>query len=165
MTISLYHAAQDVQNKIALCVDEDGVLDTDKIDEIECTFKDRAVAVVAVYKGKGHSIETLKAYKAEIDAQIKREQAHQERLKDYLLGAMKVTGITSIKSDDGLLKATLYLDRDESVEIEADAKFHASLCNEPKPPEPSKSKIKAAILAGEAIAGARIIKADRLTIA
>lgn len=165
MTISLYQASQDVQNKIALCVDEDGVLDTDKIDAIECTFKDRAVAVVAVYKGKGHSIETLKAYKAEIDAQIKREQAHQERLKDYLLGAMKVTGITSIKSDDGLLKATLYPERDESVEIEADAKFPASLCNDPKPPEPSKSKIKAAILAGEPVAGARIIKADRLTIA
>ena len=54
--VSLYHAAADVQNRIALCVDEDGVFDTEKFDMIEATFKDRAVAVVAVYKGKGHTV-------------------------------------------------------------------------------------------------------------
>ena len=162
--VTLYRAAQDVQNKIALCVDEDGVLDVEKLDAIACTFKDRAVAVVAVYKGKGHAIETLKAYKAEIDAQIKREETHQERLKDYLQGAMTVTNTTSIKSDDGLLQATLYQGRDESVELDDGVTFPESLCNEPKQPTPSKTLIKKAILAGEAVAGARIIKADRLTI-
>ena len=49
MTISLYRASQDVQQRIALCVDDDGILDTDKLDMIEATFKDRAVAVIAVY--------------------------------------------------------------------------------------------------------------------
>ncbi len=49
--VSLYQAAHAVQNQIALCVDEDGVIDTDKLDMIEASFKDRAVAVVAVYKG------------------------------------------------------------------------------------------------------------------
>lgn len=34
----------------------------------------------------------------------------------------------------------------------------------PKPPGPSKSKIKTAILAGEPVAGARIVRNDRLTI-
>ena len=52
-----------------------------------CTFKDRAVAVVAVYKGKGHTIDTLKSYLQEITDRIKREQKDQERLKDYLLAA------------------------------------------------------------------------------
>lgn len=164
MTISLYHAAQDVQNKIALCVDEDGILNTDKLDMIEASFKDRAVAVVAVYKGKGHSIEMLESYKAEIDAQIKREKTNQTRLKDYLQACMTMTGVESIKSDDGLLKATLYRDRDESVEIDEGAAFQAELCDPPKPPEPSKTKIKAAILAGQPVAGARIVKKDRLTI-
>ena len=164
MTISLYHAAQHVQNQIALCVDEDGVLDTDKIDAIACTFKDRAVAVVAVYKGKGHTIDTLKSYKQEIDDRIKREQKDQERLKDYLLAAMSIAGVDKIKSDDGLLNATRYPDRDESVEIDDGAIFPESLCNAPKPPEPSKTKIKAAILAGDPVIGARIIYKDRLTI-
>ncbi|MGL4272043.1 MAG: siphovirus Gp157 family protein, partial [Pseudomonas paracarnis] len=45
-----------------------------------------------------------------------------------------------------------------------DAEFPPELCNDPKPPTPSKAKIKAAIKAGEAVAGARIVRKDRLTI-
>ena len=161
---TLYRAAQDVQNKISLCVDEDGVFDTDKLDLIEASFKERAVAVVAVYKGKGHTIETLESYLVEIQAQIKREKANQERLKDYLQACMMITGITSIKSDDGLLQATLYRERDESVKIDEGASFPPELCNKPKPPEPSKTLIKAAILSGDPVLGARIVKRDRLEI-
>lgn len=164
MTISLYHAAQDVQNQIALCVDEDGVIDTDKLDAIACSFQDRAVATIAVYKGKGHTIDTLKSYLQEITDRIKREQKDQERLKDYLLASMSIAGVDKIKSDDGLLSVTRYPDRDESVEIDDGVIFPESLCNAPKPPEPSKTKIKAAILAGDPVIGARIIYKDRLTI-
>jgi hypothetical protein len=165
MTITLYHAAQDVQNKIALCADpETGEIDTDKLDDIDATFKDRAVAVVAVYKGKGHTVDMLESYLVEIQAQIAKEKKNQERLKDYLQGAMTITGTSSIKSDDGLLTATLYPDRDESVEIDEGAVFDAALCSPPKPPSPSKTLIKAAILKGEAVAGARIVRKDRLTI-
>ena len=164
MTVSLYRAAHDVQQRIALCVDDDGVIDSDKLDMIEATFHDRAVAVVAVYKGKGHTVDTLKRYLAEIEAQIKREETNQARLKDYLQACMLMTGTNSIKSDDGLLTATLYRDRDESVELDEGAEFPAALCNDPKPPAPSKTKIKTAILAGEAVTGARIVRRDRLTI-
>lgn len=164
MTISLYHAAQDVQHQIALCVDADGVIDTDKLDGIACTFKDRAVAVVAVYKGKGHTVDTLKSYQQEIAARIEREEKDRERLKDYLQAAMTIAGVDNIKSDDGLLSATLYHGRDESVEIDEGVTFPPALCNDPKPPAPSKSKIKAAILAGEPVAGARIVRKDRITI-
>lgn len=164
MNVSLYKAAADMQQKIALCVDEDGIIDTDALDMIESTFKERAVAVVAVYKGKGHAIETLKSYLAEIQDKIKREETNQARLRDYLQAYMLMVGTDLIKSDDGLLTATLYRDRDESVELDEGAEFPAALCNDPKPPTPSKSKIKAAILAGEAVAGARIVRRDRLTI-
>lgn len=164
MTISLYHAAQDVQNQIALCVDEDGVIDTDKLDAIACSFQDRAVATIAVYKGKGHTIDTLKSYLQEITDRIKREQKDQERLKDYLLASMSIAGVDKIKSDDGLLNATRYPARDESVEIDEGVIFPPELCNAPKPPEPSKAKIRQAILAGDPVIGARIIYKDRLTI-
>ena len=163
MSISLYKASQDVQNKIALCVDEDGVIDTDKLDAIECTFKERAIATVAVYKGKGHTLETLKSYLTEITSQIKREEKNQERLKDYLHACMLMTNTEKITSDDGLLTVKLYRDRDESVEIEEGATFPPALCTEPKP-SPSKSKIKAAILAGEAVQGACIVRTDRVEI-
>ena len=164
MTISLYRASQDVHQRIALCVDDDGILDTDKLDMIEATFKDRAVAVIAVYKGKGHNIELLGSYLIEIQAQIKREKANQARLQDYLQACMSITGTEKISSDDGLLTATLYRDRDESVEIDEGVIFPPALCNDPKPPEPSKSRIKTAILNGEAVAGARIVRKDRLQI-
>lgn len=164
MTVSLYKAAADVQQRISLCVDEDGILDTDRLDMIEATFHDRAVAVVAVYKGKGHTIDTLKSYLVEIQDKIEREEANQARLKDYLQACMLMTGTDLIKSDDGLLTATLYRNRDESVELDEGAEFPAALCNDPKPPAPSKTKIKNAILAGEAVAGARIVRRDRLTI-
>ena len=138
--ISLYHAAQDIQQKIALSVDpETGEIDTDKLDMIEATFKDRAVAVVAVYKGKGHTIDTLKSYLTEIQAQIKREQANQERLKDYLQACMSITGTAKISSDDGLLSAILLTDRYESVEIDEVGTFPAELSNKAKQPDPSET--------------------------
>jgi len=162
---SLYKASLDLQQRILLCCDpETGEIDTDKLDEIEGAFKERAVAVVAVYKGKGHTLDTLKSYLVEIQDRIKREEANQERLKDYLHASMLMTGTEKITSDDGLLTVTLYRDRDESVEIDEGAVFPAALCTEPKPPAPSKSKIKEAILAGEAVNGARIVRKDRIAI-
>lgn len=164
MNISLYRAAADVQHKIALCADEDGVIDTDKLDLIEATFEQRAIATVAVYKAKGHTLETLQAYRAEIDAQIAKEQRNRERLHDYLKAAMMISGTGKVASDDGLLEARLYPQRDEFVEIDDGVNWPLELCSDPKPPGPSKTKIKAAINAGQPIANARIVRKDRLTI-
>ena len=164
MNITLYHAAQDMQQRIALCADEDGCLDIDKLNAIECAFHDKAVAYVAVHKTLGHQEAALEAVRAEYDAQIAKVKANRERLKEALMEARRVTGTTLVKSDDGILTATLYPDRDESIELDPDATFPAALCVAPKPPAPSKTLIKAAILAGEAVAGARIVRRDRLTI-
>ena len=163
-TPTLYQAAQDVQQAMMLCTDEDGVIDVDKINAIECTFHERAIATVAVDKTLGHQLAALRSVMSEYEARIKRLDDNRARLREYLLGAMRVTGITKVKSDDGILSATLYPERDESIELEEGATFPPELCNDPKPPGPSKSKIKAAILAGQPVAGARIVRHDRLTI-
>jgi hypothetical protein len=163
-TPTLYQAAQDVQQAMFLCTDEDGVIDIDKINAIQCTFHEKAVATVAVDKTIAHQLTALRSVVAEYEARIKRLDDSRARLRTNLMGAMRSTGFHSIKSDDGILSATLYPGRDESVEIEDGATFPPSLCNDPKPPGPSKTKIKAAILAGEAVAGARIVRHDRLTI-
>lgn len=97
----------------------------------------------------------------ELQAAYERRADH---LRAYLAANMKASGITEIKADDRSFVVKLYPDRDESVEIEEGAEFPLSLCTEPKPPAPSKSKIKTAILAGEPVAGARIVRRDRLTI-
>lgn len=101
-------------------------------------------------------------------ARIKALQEASERkaqhLRDYLSANMKASGITEIKADDRSFVVKLYPERDESVEIDEGAVFPPQLCMDPKPPAPSKTKIRAAILAGEPVAGARIVRKDRLTI-
>lgn len=116
-------------------------------------------------------ILTCESDAAQAKAAIERIKALQvayerkaEKLREYLMENMKATGITEIKAEDRSFVVKLYPDRDESIEIDEGAVFDASLCNDPKPPAPSKTKIKAAILAGQPIAGARIVRRDRLTI-
>ena len=171
MQISLYQAALDVQQKIALCVDEDGVIDVDKLHAIEATFLNKGVAVTAVIKTLQNQILGLAAQQANVIEQYsagnQRLLKQEARLHDYLRDAMKATGTLSIKSDDGLLEATLYIDRDESIVLDEGAQFAESLLNPqlPAPPRtPSRDLIKKAILAGEAVNGARIVRKDRLTI-
>lgn len=107
------------------------------------------------------------AQKAAIE-RIKALQANNERkaqhLRDYLAKNMAAAGITEIKAEDRSFVVKLYPERDESVEFDDGAIFPPELCADPKPPGPSKTKIKAAILAGQPVAGARIVRRDRLTI-
>ncbi len=104
--------------------------------------------------------ELLKSIKARRDA-IENKRT---RLVDYLRDNMKFSGITELKANDGSFTAKLLIERDESIEIDEGTAFPPELCNAPAPPSPSKSLIRAAILRGEAIAGARIVRKDRLEI-
>jgi hypothetical protein len=126
----------------------------------------------------GNKIEQVAAYilNTELDAAaaktaMKRiadiaeaSERKAEHLRRYLLENMRAAGITEIKAEDRSFVVKLYPDRDESILLEDGAIFPPELCNDPKPPLPSRSKIKAAILAGEPVAGARIMRRDRLTI-
>lgn len=114
------------------------------------------------------NVESDAAQAKQAIERIKGMQAAAERkaehLRAYLAQNMKASGITEIKADDRSFSVKLYIDRDESVEIDEGATFPPELCNDPKPPAPSKTKIKSAILAGEPVAGARIVRRDRLQI-
>lgn len=124
----------------------------------------KANAVAAYILNVESDAEQAKAAIKRIKALQTSYERKAERLRDYLADNMKTAGIHEIKAADGSFVVKLYLDRDESVQLDDDAKFPPELCNEPKPPEPSKTKIKNAILAGEPVAGARIVRNDRLTI-
>lgn len=94
---------------------------------------------------------------------VEANERKAEHLRTYLAENMKASGITEIKADDRSFVVKLYIDRDESVEIDPKAEFPPELCTEPKP-QPSKTKIKEAILNNEPVAGARIVRRDRLSI-
>ena len=164
---TLYQTAIDVQNKIALCADEDGVIDVEKLELIETAFNNKAMAVGAYILNQSATVDMMKAHIKTIQVKIAHAENQAERLKDYLSENMKMTGISEIKANDGTFSVKLYIDRDESVDVDPLAEFPPELCNQPKPPPPltpSKTLIKEAIKRGEPIAGARIIKRDRLTI-
>ena len=163
MSITLFDAAQAVREAVNQIDSETGEL-LESYTESRELFQSKAIACVAYAKEEAATLASAKGMVKDMLAKIEAREKRLERFEAYLADCMKATGITEVKHELGLFAAKLYLERDESVEIDADAEFPASLCNDPKPPTPSKTKISAAIKAGEAVAGARIVRKDRLTI-
>jgi hypothetical protein len=144
--------------------DETGEIDIASFEAAQITLADKQRAVTAYVRNIDASEAMLADAIKQLQVKQKAMKAKRERLFSYLMENMRATGITKIESVDWTFSATLYPERDTSVVIEEGATFPLELCNEPKPPEPSKIKIKAAIEAGQAVAGASIVKSDRLTI-
>ena len=162
--ITLFEAAQAVRESVNKVDPDTGEL-LETYTESRELFQNKAVACVAYAKEEAATLASAKAMLKDMLVKVEAREKRLERFEAYLADCMKATGITEVKHDLGLFAAKLYLERDESVELEPVAEFPAALCNDPKPPTPSKTKIKAAIKAGEAVAGARIVRKDRLTIA
>ena len=157
----------DLADQVRSCVSQvDGTTGEiiESYTESRELFQQKAVACVAYAKEEAATLASAKAMLKDMAAKVEAREKRLERFEAYLADCMKATGITEVKHELGLFAAKLYPERDESVEIDADAEFPPELCNDPKPPTPSKTKIKAAIKAGEAVAGARIVRKDRLTI-
>lgn len=161
--ISLFDAAQQVRDAISQIDPETGEM-TDAYSDSRELFQNKAMACVAYAKDEAATIEAAEGMLKQMADKVKARKERLERFKRYMADCMKATGIHEVKHDLGLFGAKLHIDRDESVELEADAVFPESLCNDPKPPTPNKTAIKSAIKAGEAVAGASIVRKDRLTI-
>ena len=165
--MNLYTYAQNVQNKMSLCVDEDGVIDVEKMDEIECGFNDKASAVAAF-------ILNLEADAAKIEQHIaavalKRQERLKkiESLKDYLARSMSAAGVLKVESEDKTINVKLEKNRDTSVEVNDLSQVPEKYLSEQKP-APSrtvdKAKAKAALKLGEVVGGLTLVKNDRLSI-
>lgn len=141
-----------------------GEIDIQAFDNAQIALVAKQQAVVAYVRNLDAKSGMLKDALKELANKAKALQAQRDRLAEYLMENMKQANVSKIEAVDGTFTATLYPERDESVVIEEGAVFAPELCNDPKPPEPSKTKIKAAILAGQAVAGAMIVRSDRLTI-
>lgn len=163
MSITLFDAAQQVRDSLGHIDPETGEL-VETYAESRALFEQKAVACVAYAKDEAANIEAAEAMLKQMTEKVRARKERLARFKTYMAECMKATGITEVKHETGLFSAKLYIGRDESIVIEEGATFSASLCNPPKPPEPSKSLIKAAIKAGEPVAGAHLVRKDRLTI-
>ena len=163
MNITLFDAAQAVRESVNQIDPDTGEL-LDTYTSSRALFEQKAIGCVAYAKEEAGTISAAEAMLKDMAAKIEARKKRLERFKDYMADCMKATGILEIKHDTGLFSAKLHLGRDESVELDEGAAFPPELCADPKPPAPSKTKIKTAIKAGEAVAGARLVRKDRLTI-
>jgi hypothetical protein len=161
--ITLFDAAQSVRESLGQVDPETGEIVESYAASREL-FNTKAVGCVAYAKEEAAALDAAANMLKTMNERIAARGARLERFKSYMADCMKASGVLEVKHDLGLFEAKLYLDRDESVELDEGATFPAELCNDPKPPTPSKTKIKAAIKAGEAVAGARIVRRDRLAL-
>ena len=161
--ITLFDAAQQVREAINQVDPDTGEIIEDYASS-RALFEHKAIGCVAYAKEEAATIAAAKAMLKDMAAKIEAREKRLGRFEGYLADCMKATGVHEVKHEAGLFGARLYLGRDESVELDEGATFPPELCADPKPPAPSKTKIKAAIKAGEAVAGARIVRKDRLSI-
>ena len=163
MSITLFDAAQQVRDSLGKIDPNTGEL-IETYSESRELFEKKAVACVAYAKDEESAIEAAEGLLKQMQHKVRTRKERLERFKDYMADCMRSTGITSVEHEAGLFSAKLYIDRDESLVIEDGAIFPPELCNTPKQPEPSKTKIKDAIKAGQPINGAYIVRKDRLTL-
>jgi len=160
--VSLFEAAQTLRETLYATDAETGEL-SDAYSHSRELFERKGAACIMYALEEQASIEAAEQLLKHMAATVAARAARLDRFRSYIADCMKAAGVAKV-SAAGVASASLYIGRDESVELDDGTTFPPELCADPKPPAPSKARIKAAILAGEPVAGARIVRRDRLTI-
>mgnify|MGYP000025237064 CR=1 FL=1 len=163
MTLSLYKATA-LANLQAHIDPETGEIDTTAFDAANIVLAEKQLACVAYYKTEMHNLAAFEAAVKEASDKLKARKAAHARFAEYLKSNMQATGTTEIKSTDGMFSASLLIGRDSAVELQDGFVFADCYLAPPKPREPSKTLIKVALEAGITVAGASVVKRDRLVI-
>jgi hypothetical protein len=164
MNITLHQATEEVRALLDQIDPDTGEL-PEGFENARAVVTTKAVAVTAYIVESERSLEGVKAYAKELAAKIKAEEKRQEWLRKYLQDHMAMAGITEVKDDRGIFKASLAIGRDEAVEIFDEAQVPSDYMREiPAKQEPDKTLIKKALKDGFEVAGAKLVKRDRLTI-
>lgn len=164
MNITLYQLTEDVAAELDSAFDPETGEALPVFEEKRAMWANKSQHVAAYMLNLEAGAKALAEAESRIAIRRKQAETRSAWLRKYLGENMARLGITKIESDDMSFQVIRYPERDESVELDEGATFPAELCNDPKPPAPSKTKIKSAILAGEPVAGARIVRRDRLAI-
>ncbi len=159
-SISLYSAADALAPLFDL-IDEDGCIPPE-LEEALKVFEGKGLAVTAYILNCEAQADMISDAAKRMAERAKPIKARAERMRDYLKDQMKRTGITEISCPE--FSAKLYLGRDASVQIFDEKQIPSDYMKQPRPPEPDKTLIGKAIKDGFEVAGAHIVKNDRLTI-
>jgi hypothetical protein len=163
MQITLYKAAEELRETLDQVDPETGEL-PEGYESILGLVKNKGQAVIAYRLNELATVEMIKAHIKDMQAKAKSIEKRCDHLDGYLMTCMKMIGINEIKANDGTFTAKLYLERDASVVIDPTKVVPDEYLAPPKPREPSKTLISAAIKAGKVLDFAYIVKNDRLEI-
>lgn len=164
MNITLHQATEQVRELLDQIDPETGELPEGYADARSLVVN-KAVAVTAYIIESDRNIESVEAYVKEMQAKVKAAKKRQEWLRKYLQDHMAQAGISEIKDDRGIFKASLAVGRDEAVEVFDEAQLPDDYLREvPAKFEADKTLIKKALKDGFDVPGARLVKRDRLTI-
>lgn len=164
MNITLYQLTEDVAAELESAFDPETGEALPIFEEKRALWSNKSQHVAAYMLNLEAGAKALADMESKIAIRRKQAETRAAWLRKYLAENMARLGITKIEAADLSFQVIRYPERDESVELDEGATFPPELCGDPKPPAPSKSKIKAAILAGQPVNGARIVKRDRLAI-
>lgn len=162
MNLKLYEIADDVRALMESGFDEETGEMLPELVQALTAFEGKGAAVAAYVLNIEAEAEAIAQAAKRITARKRTLDARAEHMRDYLRYNMGLAGIKRIDAHDHSFSVTLAPGRDESLQVDDGAEFPDSLTRIKR--EPDKAAIKAAIKAGEPIAGARLVLRDRLTI-
>lgn len=162
--ITLYNAAETVRHLLEQIDPDTGELPPE-FEQARAIVATKAQAVAAFILTNNAEADFVEQHAKSLLDRVKTARRRSEWLRQYLQAHMKVCGITDIKSDDGTFKASLALERDESVEIWDESQLPINYLREiPAKTEPDKRLIAKAMKDGFDVPGAKLVRKDRLTI-
>lgn len=164
MQITLHAAVEQVRHLLDQIDPETGEI-PDGFEQARAVVATKAQAVTAYVLENDKQADMIEAYAKDLMVRVKAARQRSGWLRTYLQSHMAAVGVTEIKDDCGIFKATLAIGRDEAVEVFDEAQLPADYLREiPAKQEPDKSLIKKAIKDGFDVPGAKLVKRDRLTI-
>jgi len=162
MQITLYRGSEEFSAELA--INEDGEIGGDFT--LDVLVQRNPIGTCAFILNSAAHIDMLDAHIKQMSAKKKAIQNNAERAKEALKQVMQLTGVLSLKSDDGTFKAVLQKERDASIDVFDTLQVPPDYLREvPATYAPDKKLIAQAIKDGYEVPGAKLVKKDRLVIA
>lgn len=164
MNITLHAATEELRGLLEQMDESTGEL-PEGFESARALVERKAVAVVAYTLEADKQADMVEAYAKELLARVKTQRTRSDWLRRYLSEHMAAAGITEIKDERGIFRATLARGRDEAVEVFDEKQLPTDYMTEvPATFKPDKTLIKKALKDGYEVPGAKLVKRDRLTI-
>lgn len=164
---ALYELSDKILTALDIFSDMDECSEAEKaeaqaiINQLADSFNDKAVSVAMFIRNLEVEAEAIAEAKKSMDAREKALKTKANRIKSYLLSEMKRTETKQIKCPYFVLSVRK---NPVSVVIAQNAVIDSDLMLPPKPQEPDKKAIKAAIESGRVVIGCSLESSESLTI-